>query len=102
MKCLKCFSDMFGPDIVLDVNRKFLSINPNKYIDVVYKEVNINKLQTESLSFVRQRPLFEMKSKLSICCLECGYTQTVGENIKLKSKISPETYIKSFVKKRRF
>ncbi len=93
---------MFGPDIVLDVNRKFLSINPDKYIDIVYKEVNINKLQEESLSFIRQRPLFEMKSKLSMCCLECGSTLQVGENIKLKSQLNPETYIKSFVKKRRF
>lgn len=93
---------MTGPDIILDVNRKFLSINPNKYIDVVFKEVNINKLQTESLSFVRQRPLFQMTTKLSMCCLDCGYAQSVGETIKLKSQLSPETYIKSFVKKRRF
>lgn len=93
---------MSGPDIILDLDRKYLSINPDKYIGIVYKEFSINKPQFESLSFIRNKPLFDMQAKLSMCCLECGYTQAVGENIKLKSQMSPETYIKNFQKKRLF
>lgn len=93
---------MSGPDIILDINKKYLSINPDKYIDVVYKEVNINKVEEQSLSFIRNRPLMDMRAKMSMCCLVCGSTSQVGESIKLKSQLSTERYIKNFSKKRRF
>lgn len=102
MRCIKCFSILVGPDIILDVNKKYTSINPNKFISVDHRFPTINKLEDKKLLFVRNRPIFDMKAKMSMTCFECGCISQVGGNIKLQSQISPERFIKTFAKKRRF
>lgn len=100
MKCLKCFSVMVGPDIILDTNIKYLSIDPDKYIAINAREINIKKLEEEKLSFIRSMPAFNMQAKLSMCCLNCGSLNKVGSNIKLKSNVSIQKFAKNLLNRK--
>ena len=93
---------MAGPDIILDINRRYLSIDPNKYIEEIQGPISAKYVQEGNLSFIRNRPSIDMRTKLSMCCLECGFTSKSCTNIKLKSQLSVERFIKNFRNKKRF